>query len=765
VVGVSAASVPKILLSLGACCLLIAGVVFLAVSWSVLGVAGRTATLLGFTAIAGGLAVWAAGRGLRAAAEALSIVTLGLLGLDAVGAEDAGWFGPIAPATFAVLLGFMLVGAGGAAALAARRTPVRRLAGAELIAALGTVVIIAGVLDSERLAMSAALVVCVALSAAAAGAGWRLRLILSAVGASAAAVLTWLALLVTSAERALLNPSARELWVELEGWPLLAAAGFAGALGVVGWLPVALRVLGAAVCLLVLGFASLVPFSYAGDDLFTLAVLALLLVLAAATWRAPAPWSWAPGAPMVLSGAWAALVAAVLATEAVERLLEAGSMRWAGGPAERLPALDGQPSPWLLPLCAFAVVLTGLVLARPIRLTDLVPTPTAGRVVGTGMVTAAILTVALYPVAVWLMVALLLLAAGAFVGWALARHDLVSLVWGAVLLLGGTATALVDEWLTGVALVVAAGLSLAVRLRSDRSEAIGTAGAVFAVAVAALVWTVGALAEVQRPWTALVTMLVMAGLALAMPDVPAVRSPVGVDPAAPAAEPRRPVAPVATARRGVDVGVLMATAAAAVTGVAAAPQESALSWVAVYLTVAGGTTSAIALLRADRHNLGWLGGGLLAAATWVRFVDVGVQTPEAYTLPSALALCVVGLAHLRRHPGASTMTALSPGLGLALVPSLIWVLRDPLAVRSVLLGLACLGLIMLGLRMRWAAPFVFGAAVGTVLVLRHGTPYAEAVPRWTLIGMAGALLIGVGVTYERRLQQAKTMVGHLRALR
>jgi hypothetical protein len=72
---------------------------------------------------------------------------------------------------------------------------------------------------------------------------------------------------------------------------------------------------------------------------------------------------------------------------------------------------------------------------------------------------------------------------------------------------------------------------------------------------------------------------------------------------------------------------------------------------------------------------------------------------------------------------------------------------------------------MLGLRMRWAAPFVFGAAVGTVLVLRHGTPYAEAVPRWTLIGMAGALLIGVGVTYERRLQQAKTMVGHLRALR
>jgi hypothetical protein len=31
--------------------------------------------------------------------------------------------------------------------------------------------------------------------------------------------------------------------------------------------------------------------------------------------------------------------------------------------------------------------------------------------------------------------------------------------------------------------------------------------------------------------------------------------------------------------------------------------------------------------------------------------------------------------------------------------------------------------------------------------------------------MAGALLIGVGITYERRLQQARTIVGHLRALR
>src|SRR3954463_9457839 len=59
----SAASVPKILLTLGAGCLLVAALVFLAVTWSVLGVGGRTATLVGFTAIAATLTGWMARRG------------------------------------------------------------------------------------------------------------------------------------------------------------------------------------------------------------------------------------------------------------------------------------------------------------------------------------------------------------------------------------------------------------------------------------------------------------------------------------------------------------------------------------------------------------------------------------------------------------------------------------------------------------------------------------------------------------------------------
>ena len=107
----SASSVPKILLGLGAICVLIAAMVFLAVTWSVMGVAGRTATLVGFTVVTGGLATWVARRGLRAAAESLTVVALGLLAFDLFGARDSGWFGEMTDAGFLVLLGAVLAAA------------------------------------------------------------------------------------------------------------------------------------------------------------------------------------------------------------------------------------------------------------------------------------------------------------------------------------------------------------------------------------------------------------------------------------------------------------------------------------------------------------------------------------------------------------------------------------------------------------------------------------------------------------------------------
>ncbi len=150
---------------------------------------------------------------------------------------------------------------------------------------------------------------------------------------------------------------------------------------------------------------------------------------------------------------------------------------------------------------------------------------------------------------------------------------------------------------------------------------------------------------------------------------------------------------------------------------------------ALHLTVAGALVSASALVHPSRRWLGWVGGALLALATWVRLADLGVEAPEAYTLPTAVALLLVGLLRLRRDPSSSTATALAPGLLLGTVPSLLWVFAgDPISLRGALLGLACLALALTG-------------------SLRELAPYAAETAQWVMIGRAGTLRTVVGVTW------------------
>jgi hypothetical protein len=149
----------------------------------------------------------------------------------------------------------------------------------------------------------------------------------------------------------------------------------------------------------------------------------------------------------------------------------------------------------------------------------------------------------------------------------------------------------------------------------------------------------------------------------------------------------------------------------------------------------------------------------------VRFGDRGVTEPEPYTQPIAAALTVVGLVHLRRHPDAGTEIALLPGLLLGTVPSLFWVLGDPVSLRALVLGAACLVLTIAGAALRWSAPLMVGAVVGATVVVREIGPYAGDIPQWVWIGLAGALLTTVGITWERRLLEIRKAVGLLGRLR
>jgi hypothetical protein len=756
--GLAAASVPRILLTLGAGCLLVAALVFLAVTWSVLGVGGRTAVLVGLTAAAGGLAGWMSVRGLRAAAESLALVGYGLLVLDVLGADRSGWFGDLSMSGLTLLIGAVLAPAAAAGALAVRRTTGRSLLGAEVVVGIGSALAAVGIGTGDRLALSAALVAGTLAAAAVTAAADRLDLHLARAGAGVVTAGAWLTLALQGLGRALDAGSWRDLWIGLEVWPLLVAALLVAAPAVSRRFRIEVRIALMAVGQLLLAVAVLPPLEQLTPTGLTVAALAVLVVCGVATRLLPRPWYHVNLLSQLVFGLGTLLAVLMLLSEALERVGDAVEHPWAGaadGVLPRLVAFGDLPAPWLLPLCVLALLGTSWLLAR-----DSAAAPAglrvqwlaAGAAVLAGSVLAAL---ALYPVPVWLVLAAALLAGAGFVAWWAVGRERTGpattvLAAAGVLLAGAIVLSLHAELLTASALLVVLALTGLVHLRAADTVVSAVTGVVLGASLAGSVWSWGAVLDAEPSWVAAAGLVVLGATVLVAPYAPA----------------RWWASEEAFARTGVEAGAAASAVPLTLAGIALAPAAEQATWAAVLLTVAGGVVTAMSLLRPDRRLLGWPGGALLAAASWVRLWDVGVTAPEAYTLPSAVALLLVGLVHLHRHRDAATMTALAPGLGLALVPSLLWVLADPVGPRSVLLGLGCLGLVLAGVRLGWTAPIVLGSTVGGLLVLRLAAPYVgDAVPRWVLIGGAGALLVAVGATWEHRAHEARQLLGYVRTLR
>lgn len=750
--GLSAASVPKILLGLGAICLLVAALVFLAVTWSSMGVGARTATLLGFTAVTAALAAWMCRRDLRGAAEALSLVSLGLLTMDLFGARAADWFGDLSTPGFMVGLGAVLAGAGAGAALLARRTPVSALTAPELVSGVGVGVLAVGLaeLDGDRTGLL--LVLATVLAGALTWAAARVRLRFTAALAGAVTVLVWFGLLFHALEAAS-EASFAALWGRGEVVELLATSALAGAVVLVRDLATAARVAAGALGMTVLAVALAIPAFDETGTAVTLTGVAVLLGAGAAAWLLPRPWGLTAVLTQVVAAVGVIVALAATAADVAGRLGEVTVASWSGRPGDVLPAAaSGLPAPWLAPVVVVTLLLTGASLTRAsATLDDVVSTVTDVRLGAGLLAAAAVVTLAAYPVPVWtVLLALLVLTAG-FLAWWSARPAAAALVLAGVFLAGAVAVGAYEEWFTVAATTSALVAAALVHLRASRLETAAVAGALAPAALAGDAWTWGALVDAAGTWTALAGLLLLAATALTLHLYPAGWWRCGS---------------ATAARTGVEAGAAAVAVPLGLAGVLSAGTGAEATWTAVYLTVAGAAVVAMSLVRSDRRQLTWAGSALLVLASWVRLADLGVNEPEPYTLPAALALVVVGALRLRRDPDADTVGAVGPGLTLALVPSLLWVLDDPMTLRGLVLGAACLVLVLVGLRGRWSAPLVIGAAVGGVLVVRMAAPYVDAaVPRWVLIGAAGALLIATGVTWERRLQEARHMVGYVRSLR
>jgi len=716
--GVRAASVPAVLLSLGALCLLVAAVIFLAVAWSWLGVGGRTGVLLVLTAGSAGAGAWAAHRGLRTAAESLSTVALGLLVLDVLGAAAAGWLdgssGTSGAQTLATVGATLAVG-GLVLLLLPARLVVAQVAvpAGILVGALGTTAATGSV---RAVALGTVLV----LLAVVAGAR-RLGVAPLAVAASLAAVPAWLALLGAGLAHGLEDPTLGALWTSTTGPALLLAA----ALPLLGIPAVpghhGLAQLCAATSAVTLTAVLALPVLDESASTAGAAALVALLAWSGALARVPRRWATAPLVAAVAAALPVASVVLTLLSAAAARSL--ADLALFGSPASAtLPPVSLPLSPALLVPSVAGLALAALAGAAALTAAPALALAAAPALRGRRALAPAALvltlagagTVALESGTRWPVVVALLVPGAVAGALGVRRGRTTWQMTGVAVLAAAALVALPSAALAACALLFLVALT-GTMTAQDRVPG----AAVVPLASGLLVLALGDLAGSPLHVVSLVVLLVLGLLALARPRVELLLTAAAL------------AVPVASA------------------GVLAAPDPA---WsLAVHLTVAGALVTGVGLVHA-RRELGAVGGVLLAAATWVRLADLEVGTPEAYTLPSAIVLALLGLRAMRRDPRVPSTRALLPGLVLGTVPTLLVVLAgDPASLRAALLGLACLVLVLGGARLRWQAPFAVGAVAGLLVVLRELAPYAAAPPQWVLIAAAGTVLSVVGITWERRV--------------
>lgn len=706
--------VPTLLALAGGALLTAAAVVFVAVTWETLPAWAQAAVLLAATVLAGTSAIVLQRRELPTAAATVGLVTMAFAAADVVAIDRGGLlalgdFLPPLAATGAALVGWLL-----------ERRGLRWTA---LVGALAVLFAANGAL--------------VATIDATTWPVWTEPLLATAA-----------ALVVGATALAWRDQAAR--WIGLAGAAFgLLAAGSSAAATVAGTTPT-------------------VPLLPA----VLIVALPIALYLAAARWT---DWALAPATLLLL--------AATLA------------FGYRGIDAEALPLLP----PVLAGIATTAAVWVALRLAAPRRLAVLVGAalPLAGLAVAAGLAvlgSLARLSELVAPTYVerfgadpWLLAFPVLLAAAALAVPRVRPH----LPWVITGLLVAAPVALPAEvaWPlllvgAGVATVLAAPPARLATSRLATSRLPNTtvdAVTALPLAILATGWASG------RPVTLLVAAAVTAGLAGWLTwHADGVRRQVTLAVAMSAAA-LAVAAAVDTAGGAPDVRLGAAMLTVFVVGAVLLHLDVEVPPV-VTLVVAGVATVVLpALATADRARgvllllaaAGWLVVAVLGPrhARWVcalvasagnavLLADADVELVEAYTLVPAVLLGAAGVWWLVEERDLPTLPALSPALGVALLPSLVTLSDDPRHLARTLGLTAVAGVLAaVGVRGRWLAPTLAGVITAGWVALTQLWIAAEVLPRWVTFAVVGVLLVFLAATYERQQQRTRAMVRRFERLR
>jgi hypothetical protein len=735
-------STGSVLLGLGALFILVASSIFISITWGSLGLLGRALVLLAVTVLIGGLGSFVTRRGLRASAEAVWTVFFGLLTLDWFAARDQGlagldtWPFGVSATVWAVVV---IV-----AALLVVPTGRRRL-GKELWAPS----IVAGVAAwfaagslaaelSDETAGDTEFWPAVLATAVAAVAGLVLRRASVRIGSwisfAGAAFFGLFAVGFAIAE-AVEHPALTGLVVDAHGLPLMLVVVATIGVGVLVE-PARLAASAAAVA----GVATLIllPVNEAWPERGAFVVSAVLL--AAAAWLFTGAGRWFQGArvTIVVGGCILALAATPWFGRLLTVVAEGASASRTDDLTTRLvPDLAPETGPWWV-VALVTVGLTAVIVGgRRWPETDDVRAHLHPAAVCTGVAGALATAAAVDLPAVAIGGALVAggavlsaAPAGTPAGW--------RWVGPAVVALAPLST--LSSWPAAVIIWPIAALVLgAVALRT------GIVELRIAATFTATGWGLGTvlpaleLVDGDDRWTALA--LVVAGLVGLAVSLFAVRDDQ------------------------THVAVEAASAALGVGGIALGSSASTLGYASFVWTVAGAAVVVLGLTSSRRTWYRWVGSGLLGVAYVLRLAASDVDVVEAYTLPFAAFLLIVGLWTMRKEPDVGSVRAMLPGVALALLPSLPQALDEPTGLRALLLGTGAAIALAVGTWRRWQVPFVAGAFVLALLTVSNLGPVALAVPRWTLLAAAGVVFGGAGITWEDRVRDGRAAIRYVGSMR
>lgn len=760
------------LLGLGTALLVVAAIVFAAVSWSRLSALGQGALLVGLT-IGAGAATWAAARrGLQGTAEAFGVLTVVMgplvaqairVTLDLGSIDDRSWGNALAwgwwPLSLAVIglaaLGFgRAVGVRGAryaGAVAVQLGPLLWLALAPISPELVAIALLA-----QATAILAVVASVPADRPVAGRAIWR-----------AGAWLTW----VSGASTALVvgfagvdgaAPAIGVLVVAVAA----ACAGVvafasqrSGAIGPAGsWAAVATGLALAAVLRALLEVVS--------DEACWPAIGLVAVLVVAAAVRSKAEVAPSVAATATLAAGLASMPVLVAGTEVLAAMGEVTADAW-GWAASDVVAVDGSAVVgWALPSLALVV---GLALAWLPRLGRAAVLAVGAVVVATGAVVAPVLAGA--PIGTVTLLALAATAALAVLARPATGAELFRVATGvAAATAAAWASATIE--LTLLALAVGFGLALwavAAALADAQAPlgAVGGAGAVVAAGGLLVVGGFAAEADAAWIWAAAGTYAVVAGALMAvgtaLPAGEERRQPVVVHPDRPSPPagaypdpepwPVRIVAAVA-AQEAAVAGHLLAL----VVLVALAAERTVTAPLSLALAV--GAAGAVAVGWGPWRGRGAgvvlvaLGAAEALALCWFRLAEADVRVPEAYALPfAALVAAAAVAAAVEREGGwraARSWELEGPPLAIALLPTAFVALEDPGLSRTLVCLVVGALLLAVGAAAGRRAPIDLGALVVVVVGGQALLPYAAEVPRWVSLGLVGAVLVALGATFEER---------------